>query len=52
MERNIEKLKKRYPDGFDPERSLHRPGYEIVGEEIDEYADPSGFLFEMRNKAN
>ena len=24
MERNIEKLLKRYPDGFDPERSLHR----------------------------
>lgn len=24
MERNIEKLKRRYPDGFDPERSLHR----------------------------
>lgn len=24
MERNIEKQKKRYPDGFDPERSLHR----------------------------
>ena len=24
MERNIEKLRKRYPDGFDPERSLHR----------------------------
>jgi len=24
MEKNIEKLKKRYPDGFDPERSLHR----------------------------
>lgn len=24
MERNIEKLKMRYPDGFDPERSLHR----------------------------
>lgn len=22
--KNIEKLKKRYPDGFDPERSLHR----------------------------
>lgn len=22
--RNIEKLKKRYPDGFDPERSMHR----------------------------
>lgn len=24
MERNIEKLKRRYLDGFDPERSLHR----------------------------
>lgn len=24
MEKNIKKLKKRYPDGFDPERSLHR----------------------------
>ena len=24
MERNIEKLQRRYPDGFDPERSLHR----------------------------
>ncbi len=24
MEKNIGKLKKRYPDGFDPERSLHR----------------------------
>lgn len=24
MERNIEKLRKRYPEGFDPERSLHR----------------------------
>jgi len=24
MERNIEKLRKRYPDGFDPERSIHR----------------------------
>ena len=23
-EKNIEKLKKRYPEGFDPERSLHR----------------------------
>lgn len=23
-ERNIEKLKKRYPDGFDQERSMHR----------------------------
>lgn len=25
-ERNIEKLRKRYPDGFDPERSMHREG--------------------------
>lgn len=24
MERNVDKLKKRYPDGFDKERSLHR----------------------------
>lgn len=24
MEMNIEKLKRRYPEGFDPERSLHR----------------------------
>lgn len=24
MKRNIEKLRKRYPDGFDPERSMHR----------------------------
>ena len=24
MENNVQKLKKRYPDGFDPERSLHR----------------------------
>lgn len=26
-EANIQKLKKRYPAGFDPERSLHRPEY-------------------------
>lgn len=25
---NIDKLKKRYPDGFDSERSIHRPEYE------------------------
>ena len=24
MDKNIEKLRHRYPDGFDPERSLHR----------------------------
>ncbi|MBQ8708485.1 MAG: nucleoside triphosphate pyrophosphohydrolase family protein [Succinivibrionaceae bacterium] len=28
MDRNIEKLRKRYPDGFDPERSLHRAAEE------------------------
>lgn len=27
MKANIEKLKKRYPNGFDPERSLHRDEY-------------------------
>ena len=25
---NVDKLKKRYPDGFDSERSIHRPEYE------------------------
>lgn len=25
LEKNIEKLEKRYPEGFDPERSIHRP---------------------------
>lgn len=33
MEANIEKLKKRYPDGFDPERSIHRPEYENKGKD-------------------
>lgn len=27
-ERNIVKLKERYPDGFDPEKSIHRKEYE------------------------
>ena len=48
-QRNIAKLMKRYPDGFDPERSIHRPEYEHqeptkVSESASEY------LFEMRNK--
>lgn len=43
MERNIEKLKLRYPYGFDPERSMHRPEYSGGN-------DSSGFLFDMRNK--
>lgn len=46
MDRNIEKLKKRYPDGFDPERSIHRPEYERE-EQIE--STPI-FLFEARNK--
>lgn len=29
MEMNIEKLKKRYPDGFSAERSLHRAECDI-----------------------
>ena len=28
-ERNINKLRNRYPNGFDPERSIHRPEYEV-----------------------
>jgi len=28
-EHNIAKLKTRYPEGFDPERSIHRPEYEV-----------------------
>lgn len=31
MMTNVEKLLKRYPDGFDPERSMHRPEYEAKG---------------------
>lgn len=27
---NIDKLRKRYPDGFDPERSVHRAEYEVI----------------------
>ena len=29
-EMNIEKLRKRYPDGFDSERSVHRAEYEVI----------------------
>ena len=28
LKMNVEKLKARYPDGFDSERSIHRPEYE------------------------
>ncbi len=44
---NIEKLKKRYPDGFDPERSIHRPEYERK----EQTESASTHLFTMRNKA-
>lgn len=45
MENNIEKLKKRYPDGFDPERSMNRPEYR------NEQTESSpGFLFTERNQ--
>lgn len=46
MERNIEKLRKRYPDGFDPERSMNRPEYR---EEQQTESSP-GFLFTERNQ--
>lgn len=42
-QRNIDKLKRRYPDGFDPERSIHRPEYERK-------ESKSEILYEMRNK--
>ena len=31
LEMNVEKLKQRYPDGFDPEKSVHREEYEHEG---------------------
>ena len=42
---NIEKLKKRYPDGFDPERSMNWPEYRR--KEDDE--SKSVYLFNQRN---
>ena len=33
---NIDKLRERYPDGFEPERSVHRPEYE---EGVPEYEE-------------
>lgn len=47
-ERNIAKLKKRYPDGFDPERSMNRPEYTQSRTEHTESA--FGILFEERNR--
>ena len=46
QEVNIEKLRKRYPDGFDPERSMNRPEYQR-----EEETEPaSGILFSERNR--
>lgn len=45
-QRNIDKLKKRYPAGFDPERSIHRPEYERK----EQAESASNHLFSMRNK--
>lgn len=33
FEMNVSKLMKRYPQGFDPEKSIHRPEYENGGSE-------------------
>lgn len=44
---NIEKLKKRYPDGFDPERSMHRPEYQ--NSEEGNGGSTEGMLFNARN---
>lgn len=46
---NIDKLKARYPDGFDPQRSIHRPEYEAEREE-ETRESTSVFLFNARNK--
>lgn len=49
-QRNIAKLNARYPDGFDPERSVHRPEYEHAEKPINIGGSAPAFLFEMRNK--
>lgn len=45
-ETNIAKLRKRYPDGFDPERSMNRPEY---GRKEQTESTP-GILFNERNR--
>lgn len=45
-ETNIEKLKKRYPDGFDPKRSMNRPEYQ----RNEQTESASGILFSERNR--
>ena len=46
-QRNVDKLKGRYPDGFDPERSIHRSEYAERGPKG---VQGNGFLFQRRNK--
>lgn len=48
-QRNIDKLKERYPQGFDPQRSIHRPEYEAANQEGRNGSTPV-HLFDMRNK--
>lgn len=43
---NIAKLKARYPEGFDPERSIHRPEYK----HMEQTEEASQHLFEVRNR--
>lgn len=47
--RNVQKLRGRYPEGFDPERSIHRPEYQKEDKKAQE-ASESLFLFSRRNK--
>lgn len=49
LERNIEKLRKRYPDGFDPERSMNRPEYQ--SDKDREEADAARRLLETLDKS-
>lgn len=49
MDRNIEKLRKRYPDGFDPERSMNRPEYQ--SDKDREAADAARRLLETLDKS-
>ena len=48
-ENNIAKLKKRYPDGFDPERSMNRPEYTTLPHK-EQAESASGSLLDERSK--
>lgn len=47
---NIAKLRARYPDGFDPERSIHRPEYANAENERKDGESESVLLFNQRNR--